>query len=169
MTKNIQLPHPSLTLLIGPSSAGKTTFAKKHLPATTVVSTDLLRSVLCDDENNQEISAQAFQIAEEIVRIRLDWKRATVVDAMNINPRGREFWKQLASQRQIPYYAIVFNTPDAVIRERFGFRQDRNFEIEVLESMLDRFHKFEEELDFEGFDKIWHVSPDDQIVIQLGH
>jgi protein phosphatase len=56
----IDLPDPSLVVLIGPSGCGKSSFARKHFAPTEVISSDFCRGLVADDENDQSASADAF-------------------------------------------------------------------------------------------------------------
>jgi len=51
--EEIRLPEISLVLLVGASSSGKSTFAKKYFASTEVLSSDCCRALVSDDENNQ--------------------------------------------------------------------------------------------------------------------
>ena len=54
-----------LILLVGPSAAGKSTFAEKYIrenPDTLYLSSDQLRKDLTGDENNQTVNGQVFGI-----------------------------------------------------------------------------------------------------------
>ena len=49
----IDLPDPSLVVLIGASGSGKSSFAREHFKATEVISSDFCRGLVVDDENDQ--------------------------------------------------------------------------------------------------------------------
>ena len=67
----IELPEFSLILLVGPGAAGKTTFAGKHFLPTQILSSDLFRGMVCDDENEQSVTKDAFEFF--IMRRRSGW------------------------------------------------------------------------------------------------
>ncbi|MDB6078143.1 MAG: metallophosphoesterase, partial [Akkermansiaceae bacterium] len=56
----ILLPELSMVLLIGVSGSGKSTFAHRHFKATEIISSDVCRGLVSDDENDQTVSSQAF-------------------------------------------------------------------------------------------------------------
>ena len=56
----IEIPELCVVALVGISSSGKSTFAKKHFKATEVLSSDYFRALVSDDENNQNVTPQAF-------------------------------------------------------------------------------------------------------------
>lgn len=48
----IEIPEFALVALIGATSSGKTTFAKKHFLPTEILSSDFFRAMVSDDEND---------------------------------------------------------------------------------------------------------------------
>src|SRR6185312_7187310 len=80
----LNLPNPALVLLVGPSGAGKTTFARDHFARYQVVSSDELRAWVSDDPNDQAASADAFRILALLVNGRLKRRLTAVVDATNL-------------------------------------------------------------------------------------
>ena len=44
----IELPDPSLVVLIGPSGSGKSSFAARHFRPTEVLSSDVCRGLFSD-------------------------------------------------------------------------------------------------------------------------
>ena len=79
----ISIPKLTLVVLVGPSGSGKSTFAKKHFLPTEVLSSDTCRGLLCDEENNQAATKDAFELLHFIASKRLALGRLTVIDATN--------------------------------------------------------------------------------------
>ena len=80
----ISIPSLSLVVLIGPSGSGKSTFARKHFRPTEVLSSDACRGMVCDDENSQAATNDAFELLNFIAGKRLELARLVVVDATNV-------------------------------------------------------------------------------------
>ena len=80
----ISIPELSLVLLVGPSSCGKSSFARKHFLPTEVVSSNFCRALVSDNENDQSATGNAFDLLHEIIRKRLARGNLTVVDATNV-------------------------------------------------------------------------------------
>ena len=57
---NLVLPELSLVVLVGVSGSGKSTFARRHFKPTEVLSSDVCRGWVSDDDNNQAATADAF-------------------------------------------------------------------------------------------------------------
>ncbi len=67
----IKVPELSLILLIGASGSGKSTFAKMHFSKHEVVSSDVCRGIVSNDENSQSATNDAFDVLNFIIGKRL--------------------------------------------------------------------------------------------------
>ncbi len=105
----LTIPEFCLVLLIGPSGAGKTTFAHRHFKQTEVISSDKCRGMVCDDEDNQAATADAFDLLHAIVEKRLKNRKLAVVDATNLLARDRAGLLQSAKKYHAQTLAVVFN------------------------------------------------------------
>src|ERR1700736_6074280 len=110
---------------MGPAGAGKSTFAKAHFKPTEVVSSDVCRALVADEESDQTATAAAFQLLHLIVRLRLSRRRLTVVDAVNARPEDRRPLLELAREHDCAAVAIVFDLPEEVCAERDAGRTGR--------------------------------------------
>ena len=114
----IKIPKLSLVVLIGPSGSGKSTFARKHFLPTEVLSSDACRGMVSDDENDQAVTNDAFEVLHFIAAKRLALGRLTVVDATNVQPEARKPLVELARQYHCLPVAIVLNLPERLCQER---------------------------------------------------
>jgi protein phosphatase len=128
----LKVPTLSLVLLIGPSGSGKSTFARKHFRATEVVSSDHCRALICDDEDNQSVTGDAFALLHGIVGRRLHWGRLTVVDATNVQAYARRSLRAVARRHRIPTVAIAFKAPARLIAEWNRARPQRQVADDVI-------------------------------------
>jgi len=71
----IEIPELALVILIGPSGSGKSTFARKHFKPTEIITSDLCRALVADDENAQDATAAAFEVLHLIASKRLEGGR----------------------------------------------------------------------------------------------
>src|SRR5258707_13862659 len=109
---NISIPNLSFIGLIGPSGSGNSTFARKHFLPTEILSSDACRALVSDEENNQAVTNDAFEVLHFVAAKRLALGRLTVIDATNVQPEARKPLVQLARQYHCLPVAIVLNLPD---------------------------------------------------------
>lgn len=121
----IKVPALGLVLLIGISGSGKSTFARRNFAATQVISSDFCRGLVADDENDQDATADAFDVLEYIVGTRLRRGLLTVVDATNVQQSARASLLRLAKEHDVMTDAIVLDVPVEQAIERNHARTDR--------------------------------------------
>src|SRR5215218_221433 len=97
----ISLPNLSLVVLIGPSGSGKSTFARRFFKPTEVLASDLFRAMIADDESDQSVTADAFELLHQTVAKRLALGRLTVIDATNVQPDARKQCLDLARRYHV--------------------------------------------------------------------
>src|ERR671929_323698 len=123
----LTIPELSLVVLVGPSGCGKSTFARAHFKPTEVLSSDVCRGLVSDDENDQAATKDAFEVLHFIASKRLAAGRLTVIDATNVQPEARKPLVALAREYHCPPVAIVLDVPERVCHERNRERADRAF------------------------------------------
>jgi len=64
----VQVPQPCLVVLVGPSSAGKSTWAAAQFEPDEIVSSDRLRAVVGRGEDDLEATDDAFALLTATVR-----------------------------------------------------------------------------------------------------
>ena len=163
----ILIPEYSLILLIGPSSAGKSTFATKHFSRYEVVSSDQLRAWVCDDENNQKVSGDAFALMHMIVNKRLKNRRLTVVDATNLSARSRKTLKEYADGHGAPCVAIVLDIDTNTLFQRRKKRKDRNVPGNIVNRQIEMLQESKEEIKSEGYACIYTLHKNDVDDIEI--
>src|ERR1700733_10040572 len=114
LNKPIRIPELSLVVLIGATGSGKSSFAKKHFKSTEIVSSDSCRALVCNDENSQAASADAFALARYVTGLRLKNGLVTVIDATNVQEEARKDWIKLAKEYHCLPVAIILNIPEKV-------------------------------------------------------
>src|SRR6267142_4676137 len=114
----ISIPKLSLVVLIGPSGSGKSTFARRHFLPTEILSSDACRGLVSDEENNQEVTNDAFEVLHFVAAKRLALGRLTVIDATNVQPEARKPLVALAREYDVLPTAIVFNLPERLCQDR---------------------------------------------------
>src|SRR5207248_8522905 len=94
----IAIPELALVVLVGASGSGKSTFARRHFKPTEVLSSDVCRGLVSDDENDQAATRDAFEVLHFIAAKRLAAGRLTLVDATNVKADARKPLIALARQ-----------------------------------------------------------------------
>ncbi len=158
----ISIPNLSLVVLIGPSGSGKSTFARKHFLPTEILSSDACRGMISDDENNQAVTNDAFELLHFIAAKRLALGRLTVIDATNVQPEARKPLVALARQYHCLPVAIVLNLPEGLCQDRNRSRDERNFGPHVVRQQVSQLRRSLRGLAKEGFRHIFVLnSPED--------
>ncbi len=158
----IELPDPSLVVLIGPSGSGKSSFAARHFRPTEVLSSDVCRGLVSDDENDQAATEDAFAVLRFIAGRRLTGRRLTVVDATNVQREARKPLVALAREHDLFPVAVVLDTPEAICLERNRDRPDRDFGAHVVKHQRSQLGRSLKGLQREGFRRVWVLrAPED--------
>ena len=158
----LSIPDLSLVVLIGVSSAGKSTFAREHFLPTQVLSADFFRAVVADDENSLEATDDAFAALHFVAARRLARGLLTVVDATNVQPEARKPLVELAKRYHAQPVAIVFDPPRSLCEERAAVRADRDLPPHVIPRQHRQLRRSLKGLKREGFRRIFKLrSPAD--------
>lgn len=159
----IELPEFSLILLVGPGSSGKTTFARKHFLSTQILSSDLFRGMICDDENNQSVTKDAFELLHHVAEKRLEHRKTTVIDATNLQRSDRQKMIALAKAQNVHAAVIVLDLPESVIRQRNLTRKDHRLPEAVLKSQLAAIRFSMRKFKKEGFRFVYVLDSEEEV------
>ena len=147
--KKPKAPKGVVVLAIGLPGSGKTTWFRRR--GVTPLSSDLLRSVLFDDVEEQRYQGLVFSTLRSLLRARLVARMPwNYVDATNLSPRERKQWIQMAKSFGFETQAVFFDVPLEVCLER-NRKRDRIVAEDVMRRMSAKLRPptFEE-----GFSKI---------------
>ncbi|MFB9375383.1 polynucleotide kinase-phosphatase [Kineococcus gynurae] len=147
----LEVPETALVVLVGTTGAGKSTFARRHFRPTEVLSSDVCRGLVSDDENDQAATKDAFAVLEFIAARRLAAGRLTVVDATNVQAAARRSLVDLARAHDVLPVAIVLDVPESVCARRNADRPDRDHPAHVLKRQRAALRKSLSGLRREGF------------------
>lgn len=159
----LEIPDFALVVLIGASGSGKSTFAAKHFAPTEVISSDHCRALVSDDETDQSVSADAFDLVKAIAEKRLKHRKLTVIDATNVRMPDRKAWVELARRWHALPIAVVVDPGIDVCVERNRARPDRPFGANVVQRMVSEIRKGQGGLQREGFRHVWKLTSEAQI------
>ncbi|WP_020387680.1 polynucleotide kinase-phosphatase [Kribbella catacumbae] len=159
----IGVPALSLVVLVGASGSGKSTFARKHFLGTEVISSDVCRGLVSDDENDQAATKDAFEVLHFIAGKRLAAGRLTVIDATNVQPEARKELVALAREHDVLPVAIVLDPPEQVCVARNEQRPDRQFGKQVVIRQRSQLRRGLKSLKREGFRSVHVLSTVEEI------
>lgn len=152
----LEIPDPSLVVLMGPAGSGKSTFAARHFAPDEVLSSDALRAVVSGDAADQRATKPAFALLQRILEQRLRQGKLTVVDATNLTQRARRPLVASAHRAGMPAVAIVLDLPGAIVHARNAARIERVVDPAVVDRHLSAIrHALDgDRLRAEGFDEV---------------
>src|SRR5687768_14321806 len=159
----IHIPKLSFVVLVGPSGSGKSTFARKHFLPTEVLSSDACRAMVSDDEINQAVTGDAFEVLHFVAERRLALGRLTVVDATNVQPEARRPLVELARRHHCLPVAIVLDLPERVCEDRNRGRPDRAFGPHVIRNQKSQLRRSLRSLRREGFRHVIVLSAPEEV------
>ncbi|MFJ1989920.1 polynucleotide kinase-phosphatase [Streptomyces asiaticus] len=155
--RTIGVPDLSLVVLVGTTGSGKSTFARRHFLPTQIVSSDVCRGLVADDENDQSATPDAFDLLHYIVGKRLAAGRLTVIDATNVRSESRRSLIALAREHDVLPVAIVLDVPEGECARRNAQRPDRaGMPGHVIPRQRRELRRSLKSLEREGFRKV-HV------------
>ena len=159
----IEIPEFCLVALVGGTSSGKSSFALKHFKPTEVLSSDFFRGMVCDDENSQSVSGDAFDLLYYAANKRLNNMKLTVIDATNIQQSARKQVIDLARAQNVHAAAIVLNLPEEIMQERNKARPERNFPERVIRQHCRDVKRSIRGLKREGFRFVYVINSLEQL------
>jgi predicted kinase len=153
----VDIPVPSVVVLMGASGAGKSSFARSFFGPTEILSSDRFRALVADDENNQAATSDAFELLYLVARKRLRRKRLCVIDATNIRERDRAGYVALAREFGCPAVAIILDPGIDVCIERTKARSDRDISREIVRQQYSELQESLHSLNHEGYSQLWYL------------
>jgi len=114
----LDVPDPSLIVLVGAAGSGKSTFVARHFAPDEILSSDAFRALVSGDPANQAATKPAFGALHRAVVARLRSGRLTVIDATNVQPHARRALVARAAEAGVPVVAIVLELPPDVVLAR---------------------------------------------------
>lgn len=149
----LTVPEPCLVILCGPAGSGKSTFAVRNFPETSVVSSDRCRAMIADDEASLRASRDAFGLFHEIIELRLRHRRLTVADSTALHPEARRTLRAIARRSGVPVTVVIFDVPEATCR-LWDARRDRRVGAGVIRRQWQMLQDALRRIPGEGYDQM---------------
>ena len=132
----VRIPRPAVVVLVGAAGAGKSTFARRHFAAESILSSDELRGVVRGDPTDQSVTAVAFRILHRQLVKRLATRQSSVVDATNLTAVARATILRRAALAAVPAIAIVLVPPGPDVHARNAARPGGVVPADVVDRQL---------------------------------
>ncbi|MEM7429409.1 MAG: polynucleotide kinase-phosphatase [Pseudomonadota bacterium] len=123
----VTIPDFALVCLIGPTGAGKSSFAREHFLETEIISSDHCRALVSDDETDQAATKDAFELLRHTAAIRLRRRKLTVIDATSVKREDRADLVALAREYHALPVALVCDIDPDICHARNESRPNRDF------------------------------------------
>ena len=153
----MDLPRPSLVVLVGPSASGKSTWAAERFAPGEIVSSDRLRGMVGEADDDLAASADAFAVLDAIVEARLRRGLTVVVDTLGLDADRRRAWLERAGAHGVPGVVVLFDTSEAQCR-RWNALRPRPVAAGVLRAQIRRHREAREAVRAEGFAAVVEVD-----------
>jgi predicted kinase len=158
--RTIRVLRPSVIVLCGPAACGKSTFATRHFRSTHIISSDICRKLVCDDEGDQRYHSQTFALVNFLIGQRLSINRLCVVDSTALTPGSRKSLLDLGRKYRVRTELFLFDIALEKCLERDRMRP-RSVGPRVIEEQFRLFKQAQDSVRSEGFDEVVEFYEDD--------
>lgn len=119
----VEIPDFALVVLVGPSSSGKSSLARRFFRANEVLSSDSFRELVAGDAGSMEATQDAMAVLHDLLDRRLARRLLTVVDTTALYPQDRQALLEIGRKHYAPCIAVVLDTP---LETCLAFNQTRS-------------------------------------------
>lgn len=119
--------------------------------------------MVSDHEDNQQVSADAFDLLFTLLHYRLKHKRRSIIDSTGLSHEFRAKVVKAARQNSAHVACLLFNISSDMCITRNKMR-DREVPKDIMDAQLDKFQKARESVKNEGFDAVHEV---DELLVNI--
>ncbi|MEM6487613.1 MAG: polynucleotide kinase-phosphatase [Pseudomonadota bacterium] len=159
----ISIPDFALVVLIGPTGAGKSSFAARHFLPTEVISSDHCRALVSDDETEVAATEDAFDLVHHTAGLRLKRRKLAVIDATSVHKADRAALVALARRHHALPIALVLDIDPDLCHARNAGRPNRDFGPHVARNHARALRRGLKGLQKEGFRQIQVMRSPEQV------
>ena len=160
MPIEIKVPRRTLMVLCGPAGSGKSTFAAQRFGATIIVSSDHCRALICDDETNQQVNRDTFDLFYYIISKRLFLGRFTVADSTALQAEARHRLRELSRRFGYLGCLLIFNVSAETCLARDLVRE-RKVGAQVIAYHMGLLQQTLRDAPYEGWEQVHVLGEDD--------
>ena len=127
-----------LTLMVGPSGSGKSSWIEENRKGQDVVSLDHLREKIAGKRHRQSMNGQVLQAAKEALRVSLRAGRSVIWDATNLRKDGRRWVASLGYEYGAYVRIVTFRNSIETLQLR-NLKRENSIPCSVLQRQIDGF------------------------------
>jgi len=156
----IKVPRRTLLVLCGPAGSGKSTFAAQRFIPTANVSSDHCRALICDDETNQQVNRETFELFYYIISRRLFLGRFTVADSTALQLEARRRLREISRRFGYLGCLLIFNVSEATCLARDQVRE-RKVGAQVIAYHMRLLQQTLQDASYEDWEQVHILGEDD--------
>lgn len=169
-SRAITVPERTLIVLCGPAGSGKSTFARalvsryqhRGYRPTSIVSSDFCRALVCDDETNQQVNRDTFDLFYYIIHKRMFQGRMTIADSTALQAEARHRLLEVVHRHHYFTCLFVFNMSlETCLRYDQQHSRGRIVGEQVITYHLELLQKALQDIPHEGWNQ-WHLLDESQ-------
>lgn len=151
------LPAFHVVVMVGVAGSGKSRFAKQHFPSTQIISSDQCRAMICDQEHEQAVSREAFDLGHDWLRKRLSFGRSCVFDATHTTREARQPILNICNKYGVSVIACVLDMPLELALKQNNERNRRVPE-HIIHQQYQELQQDMASLYEQGFEKVYRFE-----------
>jgi protein phosphatase len=127
--------------------------------ATTIVSSDYCRALICDDITNQQLNRDTFDLFYYIIQKRMFQHSLTIADSTALIPEARQRLVNMAQRQHFATCLVVFNmSPQTCIARDQKANRGRVVGEQIITHHFKQLRRALHDIPHEGWDRVYLVD-----------